>query len=50
MDRSTEHRDAAWETGSKPVSALRVAILSYRSAPRVGGQGVYVDYLSRALS
>ncbi|MEM9939387.1 MAG: glycosyltransferase family 4 protein [Pseudomonadota bacterium] len=50
MDRSTEHRAAAWETGSKPVSALRVAILSYRSAPRVGGQGVYVDYLSRALS
>jgi glycosyltransferase involved in cell wall biosynthesis len=28
---------------------LRVAILSYRSAPNVGGQGVYVEYLSRAL-
>lgn len=28
---------------------LRIAILSYRSDPRVGGQGVYVDYLSQAL-
>ncbi|OZB16290.1 MAG: hypothetical protein B7X53_09275 [Hyphomonas sp. 34-62-18] len=28
---------------------MRVAILSYRSDPNVGGQGVYVDYLSRAL-
>ena len=29
---------------------LRIAILSYRSDPRVGGQGVYVDYLASALS
>ena len=29
---------------------LRIAILSYRSTPTVGGQGVYVDYLSRALA
>ncbi len=28
---------------------LRIAILSYRSDPKVGGQGVYVDYLSQAL-
>lgn len=28
---------------------LRIAILSYRSTPHVGGQGIYVDYLSRAL-
>lgn len=33
--------------GSEP---LRVAILSYRSDPKVGGQGVYVDYLSQALA
>ena len=33
------------------VSApLRIGILSYRSDPAVGGQGVYVDYLSRALA
>jgi len=30
-------------------AALRVAVLSYRSDPNVGGQGVYVDYLTRAL-
>ena len=29
--------------------SLKLALLSYRSAPTVGGQGVYVDYLSRAL-
>lgn len=29
---------------------LRVAILSYRSDPKVGGQGVYVDYLASALA
>lgn len=29
---------------------LRIAILSYRSDPKVGGQGVYVDYLSQALA
>lgn len=33
--------------GSAP---LRVCILSYRSDPKVGGQGVYVDYLSHALA
>lgn len=32
---------------SKP---LRIALLSYRSDPNVGGQGVYVDYLSQALA
>ena len=34
----------------RDAGALRVAILSYRSEPKVGGQGVYVDYLSRALA
>ncbi|MEL7108349.1 MAG: glycosyltransferase family 4 protein [Pseudomonadota bacterium] len=29
--------------------ALRISLLSYRSDPKVGGQGVYVDYLSSAL-
>lgn len=29
---------------------LRIGILSYRCAPNVGGQGVYVDYLSSALA
>ena len=29
---------------------LRVALLSYRSKPHVGGQGIYVRHLSRALA
>ena len=28
---------------------MRIALLSYRGHPQVGGQGVYVTYLSRAL-
>ncbi len=32
------------------LPTLRLALLSYRSAPNVGGQGVYIDYLSRALT
>lgn len=28
---------------------LRIALLSYRSHPFVGGQGIYIKYLSRAL-
>lgn len=31
-------------------ASLRIALLSYRSHPEVGGQGVYVRSLSRALS
>jgi glycosyltransferase involved in cell wall biosynthesis len=34
---------------SDRAAPLRIAILSYRSDPKVGGQGVYVDYLSKAL-
>ncbi|MEE9381198.1 MAG: glycosyltransferase family 4 protein [Hyphomonadaceae bacterium] len=29
---------------------LRIALLSYRSDPKVGGQGIYVDYAARALA
>ncbi|MEA2499660.1 MAG: hypothetical protein QOH26_2065 [Actinomycetota bacterium] len=40
--------------GRLPVTmghgSLRVALLSYRAHPEVGGQGVYVRYLSRALA
>ena len=39
-----EHRAAA--DGGRP---LRVALLSYRSKPHCGGQGVYVRHLSREL-
>lgn len=33
----------------KPSGPLRICLLSYRSNPHCGGQGVYVKYLSRAL-
>ncbi len=45
-------RDRAGATAlpaQAPEGGLRIALLSYRSPPHVGGQGVYVDYLSRAL-
>ncbi|WP_226343897.1 glycosyltransferase family 4 protein [Agilicoccus flavus] len=32
------------------MAGLRVALLSYRSKPHSGGQGIYVRHLSRALS
>jgi glycosyltransferase involved in cell wall biosynthesis len=32
------------------VNALRIALLSYRSKPHCGGQGVYVRHLSRELA
>jgi len=39
---------------NRPLAAtdrpLRIALLSYRSDPRVGGQGIYVDYAARALA
>jgi glycosyltransferase involved in cell wall biosynthesis len=34
---------------SAPISARRVLISSYRSNPHVGGQGIYVRQLARAL-
>lgn len=46
----THSKADVWqEPSEKPNPAIRVAILSYRSEPKVGGQGVYVDYLSNAL-
>lgn len=43
-------RDVPTSGGKASDGALRIAILSYRSDPKVGGQGVYVDYLSSALA
>src|ERR1700750_1282856 len=36
--------------GSPGRRALRIALLSYRSKPHCGGQGVYVRHLSRELA
>lgn len=38
------------EPSNRRGCVRRVGILSYRSDPKVGGQGVYVDYLSQALA
>jgi len=43
-------RDAAHDPTRPPHTPLRVLVSSYRSAPHVGGQGVYVRALSRALA
>ncbi|GLS25784.1 glycosyltransferase family 4 protein [Marinibactrum halimedae] len=32
-----------------PTPRLRIALLGYRSHPHVGGQGIYLKYLSKAL-
>jgi len=45
----TDTLEAPTRPSAMEGPSLRVAILSYRSDPNVGGQGVYVDYLSRAL-
>lgn len=34
---------------NRPSPALRICLLSYRSNPNSGGQGVYIRHLSRAL-
>jgi glycosyltransferase involved in cell wall biosynthesis len=36
--------------GSDPDGPLRVALLSYRSKPHCGGQGIYLRHVSRELS
>jgi glycosyltransferase involved in cell wall biosynthesis len=33
----------------RSASGLRIALLGYRSHPHVGGQGIYLHYLSKAL-
>ena len=41
--------DSTAATSSAPQRALRICLLGYRSAPFVGGQGIYIKYLSKAL-
>ena len=35
--------------GTHNTARLRIALLGYRSHPHVGGQGIYLQYLSKAL-
>lgn len=41
--------DTVTASSSDAESPLRIALLGYRSAPHSGGQGVYLNYLSRYL-
>ncbi|GAA6151655.1 glycosyltransferase family 4 protein [Pseudoteredinibacter isoporae] len=41
--------DSTAAASSAPQRALRICLLGYRSAPFVGGQGIYIKYLSKAL-
>jgi glycosyltransferase involved in cell wall biosynthesis len=40
---------AAAGVAPAPLKPLRIALLGYRSQPFAGGQGVYLNYLSKAL-
>lgn len=54
MQAEASHRTARLANGNKLRSIrntpLKVALLGYRSNPYSGGQGVYLKYLSRALT
>jgi len=41
--------DSATTDAASEAPALKIALLGYRSAPFVGGQGIYLRYLSAAL-
>ncbi len=46
---SLSQPEQAQKTGVKSDLHLRIALLGYRSHPHVGGQGIYLHYLSKAL-
>ena len=46
----TAHSDDTSGTDSPPAKPLRICLLGYRSNPYSGGQGIYLRYLSKALT
>jgi glycosyltransferase involved in cell wall biosynthesis len=46
-DTGTPRTDAV--AGAETAGKLRIALLGYRSHPHVGGQGIYLHYLSKSL-
>lgn len=51
-DQAPDHSPAAASAAPSPLqrsTSLRIALLGYRSHPHVGGQGIYLQYLSKAL-
>lgn len=49
MRAEPEHLSQAESSPDLDRPSLRIALLGYRSHPHVGGQGIYLKYLSRAL-
>ncbi|MBO6796760.1 glycosyltransferase family 4 protein [Maricaulis sp.] len=47
---TTAHSSSKMAADSDPVRPLRVLVSGYRSHPHVGGQGVYIRELTRALA
>jgi glycosyltransferase involved in cell wall biosynthesis len=47
VSTATSHDDG---TAADPDRPLRVALLSYRSKPHCGGQGIYIRHVSRELA
>ena len=42
-------QETGWHTSNNILHKLKIALLSYRSAPFSGGQGIFVKELSNAL-
>ncbi len=49
MQAPTNQLASSSPTASPLIRPLRICLLGYRAAPRVGGQGIYLRHLSRAL-
>src|SRR6187455_1160418 len=50
ISTARSRRIRLWPPGHGRKVTMRVALLSYRSKPHCGGQGVYVRHLSRELA
>ncbi len=49
-DRTVPDAEVANDDEAVPAQRLRIAFLSYRSDPRVGGQGIFLTNVARALA
>lgn len=50
MSKAVRGKDAPKATQTPPPTALRIALLGYRSNPFSGGQGVYIRNVARGLA
>ncbi len=49
-ESSLKEQATSVTSNAENLKPLKIALLGYRSHPFVGGQGIYIKYLSRALS